>query len=94
MIDDEILLELGSKLEGDTPEQQEIYRSGLRDLIGHLKEIDSADFEAAVTAIGEFWRVFKRNPIEKPDITKEPFTSLFAKLMKESATRKAKSTPQ
>jgi hypothetical protein len=94
VLDDEILLELGSRLEGDNPEQQELYRNGLRDLIAHLKAIDNADFDAAVKAIGEYWRVFKRNPIEKPDITKEPFTSFFAKLIEESRVRKSNGTSE
>lgn len=94
MIDDEILLELGSRLEGETPEQQDFYRTGLRDLIAHLRTIDNAEFDAAVRGIGEYWRVFKRNPEEKPDITKEPFTSFFNSLIQEKEKgQKSPGTP-
>ncbi|RPA83314.1 hypothetical protein BJ508DRAFT_70782 [Ascobolus immersus RN42] len=94
VLDDDILLELGSRLEGDTDEQKEMYRNGLRDLISHLKNIDNADFDTAVRAIGEYWRVFRRNPIEKPDITKEPFTSFFAKIAEERKVRQSNGTSQ
>lgn len=58
ILDDEILVELASVVEGSTEEERNNYNRGLRQTIASMREQGIKDFETVVTGIASYRRQF------------------------------------
>ena len=70
--DDEILVELGSVMEGDTDAIRNSYREGLRELITSMRARKVNDFETVAAEISLYRSKFFNDPSRVVRLTKEP----------------------
>jgi len=61
IVDDEILVDLGSVIEGNTEEERATYRAGLRDVITGMRQAKVSDFEQVASAIIDYRRRFLKD---------------------------------
>lgn len=62
MPDDKILVEMGNQKEGKTPEEQEAYIAGLKELINNMRRDQVKDFSTVASEIAAYRRRFLSDP--------------------------------
>jgi hypothetical protein len=60
--DDKILVEMGNQKEGKTPEEQEAYIAGLKELINNMRRDQVKDFSTVASEIAAYRRRFLSDP--------------------------------